>query len=266
MQEVEVVKSDTKQVMEEAHNTVEEAKKLIEELEQNIEKPLGEVVPASGIVLPETDTIMSGGEVAEQLAPSYEFSYSEKEYFTDALFIGDSRTKGLQLYGTLDNADYFAEPGLSLYTLERAKLEVREYGKLKLEELLEKEQYGKIYLMLGINELGYNFDTTVEKYQELVAQLRMMQPEAILYVCANLHVTETRDAHDKVHNNTNIDKINTYISTMADNRDIFYLDINELFDDKEGNLDKEIASDDSHVQVTAYEDWCNWLKENTIVK
>ena len=291
VQEVEVVKSDTEQMLKEAQGVVAEAQKLVEELEQDInhvaegKKRQDEGKVGIGITEVEgtekdtageafgeavteqngTEAIQDGGP-EEALKQTYEFTYSEKAYFADALFIGDSRTKGLELYGTFDNADYFAEPGLSLYTLAKTKLEVGEYGKLKLEELLEKEQYGKIYLMLGINELGYNFDTTVQKYQDLVTQLRQQQPDAILYVCANLHVTEVRDEHDEIHNNTNIDKINAYIATMADAQEIFYLDVNALFDDAEGNLDKEIASDDSHVRVAAYEDWCNWLKENTIVK
>lgn len=263
VKDVEKVTSDAAQIMEEADSAVEEIKKLIEELEAQTGK---EAVWEQGEEQLESEGNTQDNSQGEQLEQSYEFTHSEKEYFDDALFIGDSRTKGLQLFGTLDNADFFAEPGLSLYNLSKTKLEVGEFGKLKLEELLEQVQYGKIYLMLGINELGYHFDTTQEKYQELVTKLRQMQPDAILYVCANLHVTEVRDKYDEIHNNTNIDKMNAYIATMADEQDIFYLDINELFDDEEGNLDKEIASDDSHVLGAAYEDWCKWLGENTIVK
>ncbi len=197
---------------------------------------------------------------------SYEFTHSEKEYFSDALFIGDSRTMGLQLYGTLDNADYFATPGLSLYTIPKTKLDVGEHEDITLTELLEQEDYGKIYLMLGINELGYHFDTTMEKYQTLVNELREQEPEGILYVCANLHVTSTRHENDEIHNNNNIDKINAQIEALADNKNIFYLDVNVLFDDEEGNLNEEVASDDSHVLGIYYEDWCDWLGENTIVK
>lgn len=213
-----------------------------------------------------TESVMIQEPAATPQPESYEFTPSEKEYFSDALFIGDSRTMGLQLYGTLDNADYFATPGLSLYTIPKTKLDVGEHEDITLTELLEQEDYGKIYLMLGINELGYHFDTTMEKYQTLVSELREQEPEGILYVCANLHVTSTRHENDEIHNNTNIDKINAQIEALADNKDIFYLDVNVLFDDEEGNLNEEVASDDSHVLGTYYEDWCDWLGENTIVK
>lgn len=217
---------------------------------------------------PSTDAadIPESTEVLANDTVNYEFTASDKDYFSDALFIGDSRTVGLQLYGTLDNADYFATPGLSLYTIPRTKVTIGEYEDITLEELLEKKDYGKIYLMLGINELGYNFDTTVEKYNELVSQLRMAEPDAVLYVCANLHVTITRHENDEIHNNDSINKINAEIAKLADRKDIFYLDVNTLFDDEAGNLNEEYTSDDSHVLGTYYEEWCNWLGDNTIVK
>lgn len=196
----------------------------------------------------------------------YEFEVSDKEYFADALFIGDSRTVGLQLYGTLDNADYFATPGLNLFTIPKAEVEIGEYGEISLEELLDKKDYKKIYLMLGINELGYDFEATLKKYNELVEQLRTKEAEAVLYVCANLHVTSIRDENDEIHNNENINRINGEIARLADNKDIFYLDVNPLFDDENGNLNEEYASDDSHVLGEYYEIWCEWLMNYTIKK
>ncbi len=214
----------------------------------------------------------SSEEIQEEVLPVatpepefYEFTTSEKEYFSDALFIGDSRTAGLKMFGSLDNADYFANPGLNLYTLPTKKIEIDE-EKLKLEELLEKKDYKKIYVMFGINELGYNYDTTIEKYNNLVAMLQEKEPEAIIFVCANLHVTKLRNDNDKVHNNEAINKINAQIATLEDKKDIFYVDVNVLFDDEEGNLAKEFASDDSHVKAAHYVDWCEWLREHTIVK
>ena len=34
--------------------------------------------------------------------------------------------------------------------------------------------------MLGVNELGYNFQKTVERYGEMVQQIRELQPDAYL--------------------------------------------------------------------------------------
>ena len=234
-----------------------------------------ETAPVPGTVIPEPIPGTTVPEAAPVLDPAagealppeyYEFTQSDESYFADALFIGDSRTVGLQMYGYLSNADYFATPGLSVYSLPRTKLTVGERKDVKLTELLEQKEYKKIYLMLGINELGYNFEKTVSKYKELVTQLQQQEPGAVIYVCANLHVTALRDENDKTHNNANIDRINAEIAALEDKKNIFYLDINELFDDANGDLGKEYASDDTHVSGEYYEEWCVWLQQHTIVK
>jgi len=216
----------------------------------------------------ESDTEAIPQESAEEvLTPeTYEFTVSDKSYFDDALFIGDSRTAGLKKYGTLDNADYFASAGLSLYTIDSTKVETAEGKKIKLEEMLADNTYGKIYIMLGINELGYDFDTTVQKYQEFINYIFDMQPDTILYVCANMHVNSLRSELDEIHNNPAIDRMNEQIASFADQKTIFYLDVNPLFDDENGNLAQEYISDDTHLLGMYYETWCNWYCENTIVK
>ncbi len=197
---------------------------------------------------------------------AYEFTVSDKAYFDDALFIGDSRTMGLKTYGIFDNADYFASPGLSLYSIDSTMVEVIEGKKIKLEELLDENTYGKVYIMLGINELGYDYDTTIKKYGEFLDYITSLQPDAILYVCANMHVNSLRNELDEIHNNAAINRINEQISTFADQENIFYLDVNPMFDDENGNLAQEYISDDTHLMGIYYETWCEWYAQNTIVK
>ncbi len=228
----------------------------------------GEKAEESGSgILPESQWDGQQEEQTQIQEPEfYEFTVSDKSYFDDALFIGDSRTVGLREYGTLDNADFFASSGLNLYTIERAQVDYGAHKEQTLEEMLQQNKYGKIYVMLGINELGYNFDRTLEKYRGFIDYLLRMQPDAILYVCANLHVNSVRDEMDEIHNNEAINRMNQAISEFADWKDIFYLDVNPLFDDEEGNLAEEYISDDSHVLGVYYEIWCDWYGENTIVK
>lgn len=86
--------------------------------------------------------------------------------------------------------------------------------------------------MLGINELGYDMNKTLENYEKLIDHVKNNQSNAIIYVQANLHVTHDKSSKDKTINNANIDKFNSKIAKFADNKKIFYIDINEKFDDK----------------------------------
>ena len=128
------------------------------------------------------------------------------EYFTNALFIGDSRTVGLMEYGNIENADFFADTGMTAFDLEKEKIYVQDIGKVGLDELLDSKKYEKIYLMLGINELGYRFEHIQEKYEGIVEKLRESQGDAVIYLCANLHVTREQSQKDEIYNNENIDK------------------------------------------------------------
>lgn len=182
-----------------------------------------------------------------------------REYFVDALFIGDSRTVGLMEYGNIDGATFFADSGMSVFKLDKKKVYLSSEGKLGFEEVLTRKEYGKVYLMLGINELGYRFEILQEKYKETVERIQKRQGNAIIYLCANMHVTEEQSQKDEIYNNQNINRVNKMISSLADNERIFYIDVNEKFDDKNGSLSTEYASDSFHVYGKYYMDWVDWL-------
>ena len=188
----------------------------------------------------------------------------EKEYFDDALFIGDSRTVGISEYGELNNATFFANTGMSVYNVFDKKVAVPKVGKVKLDQLLTSKKYGKVYIMLGINELGYNSNNTLKKYKELVKFVQNKQNNAIIYIEANLHVTVEKSNKDKVINNVNINKFNNEISKLADNEKIFYIDINEKFDDKDGNLSSNYTQDNVHIYAKYYKEWSDWLSQNAV--
>lgn len=187
-----------------------------------------------------------------------------KEYFDDALFIGDSRTVGISEYGDLNNATFFANTGMSVYNVFEKNVSVPKVGKLKLKQLLNYKKFGKIYIMLGINELGYNQEKTLKKYKDLLKFIQEKQSNAIIYIEANLHVTAERSNKDKTINNININKINNEISQLADNEKIFFIDVNEKFDDENGNLSSNYTQDNVHIYAKYYKEWSDWLSQNTV--
>lgn len=187
-----------------------------------------------------------------------------KEYFDDALFIGDSRTVGISEYGDLNNAIFFANTGMSVYNVFEKNVSVPQVGKLKLEQLLTYKKFGKIYIMLGINELGYNQEKTLKKYKDLLKFIQEKQSNAIIYIEANLHVAAERSNKDKTINNININKINNEISQLADNEKIFFIDVNEKFDDENGNLSSNYTQDNVHIYAKYYKEWSDWLSQNAV--
>ncbi len=182
--------------------------------------------------------------------------------FSDVLFIGDSRTVGLSEYGGTD-AVFFADVGMSVFNLFQRKVYVPHAGKITLEDLLDRYEYSKIYIMLGINELGYNYDSIISKYTNIVETVKTMQGNAQLILEGNLHVTAERSTGDEVYNNSNIDRLNEGIKGIAERTSSGYIDVNELFDDSQGCLDKKFTSDNTHLLGRYYRDWARWIGEAT---
>lgn len=185
-------------------------------------------------------------------------------WFDDALFIGDSRTVGLFEYGNLGNAEVVADSGMSVYKIFKRKFTLSTGEKGTLEELLSQKQFGKIYLMLGINELGYSFDATVSRYTEMVEKIQKLQPDALIFLEGNLHIAKKKSDSSPVYNNANINRFNEAVAGLADDRTRFYLDVNELFDDEEGNLADNYTADDAHVLGIYYSDWVDWILKHAV--
>lgn len=181
----------------------------------------------------------------------------------DALFIGDSRTVGLMEYAGIDNADFFCTVGMSVYNIHKKPVSVPNVGKVTLTELLNSKKYGKVYIMLGINEVGYEFSGTIEKYSELIEFVKSKQPDCVIFIQANLHVSKSRSDSDKVVNNASINRLNAELSKLADGKSIFYLDANALFDDEAGGLSADKSEDSTHLYAKYYKEWGEWIVRQT---
>lgn len=218
-----------------------------------------------------TATVTPTPETTAEPTPTPEptplhFTTVDASYFDDALFIGDSRTVGIAEYGNLKNATYFADVGLNVYVAQTKAVAVKNVGTVTLPQLLSQKTFGKVYIMLGINELGNDLDDITAKFSALIDTVRAAQPNAIVYVEANLHVGPSRSSTDATFNNPRINRLNEKLAALADGKDIFYIDINEVFDDENGNLRADASGDSTHVYAKYDLDWCDWLCTKAIVR
>lgn len=224
---------------------------------------------------PQISGTASAGAVGEDTpgvrAAGEEFSNAEtaesnteaagEENFSNVLFIGDSRTVGLSEYGDLGEAQVFANTGMSVFNLMSAEETMADGEKMTLEQLLSTRSFRRIYLMLGINELGYPRNEIVTKYRSVVARIQELQPDAYLILEGNLHVTQEKSAKSPVYGNDKINELNREIWQIAVDTGCGYLDANVLFDDATGSLSAEYSTDGSHILGKYYREWVQWLKD-----
>ncbi len=176
----------------------------------------------------------------------------------DCLFIGDSRTEGLRLYSGV-SADYFSNVGMSIYSIGKATANISGLGEVNFDTLMAKKQYKRIFIMLGINEIGSPVTSLLPRYKDLVEKIKAAQPNACIFIEANLHVTNAFTQKSPHINNTAINNYNAELAKLADNSRVFYLDANHLFDDATGQLSTDKSSDGVHYYPKEYPAWAQWL-------
>ena len=214
-----------------------------------------------------SENSVSGNEAEKPVV--YEFTEVDEDYFDDALFIGDSRTVGLSEYcEPLDaRATFYSKVSLTIFDVMKKEFIKTDDGKMGVEQALSENQFGKIYIMLGLNEIGTGDSEYFKNaYAEVIDRIRELQPDAIIYIQGIMHVTAHKSDKDKYFNNQRINERNAAISELADQQTIFYIDMNESVDDEDGNLDSSLSFDDVHLRASSYERWYEFLLHNAIVR
>lgn len=193
----------------------------------------------------------------------------QAQWFSDAVFIGDSRTDGFHLYsGITTDADFLDHTGLSVYDIMEGKKVIRRgETKYPILELLAEKQYGKVYVALGVNELGY-FDPNgfAATYGQLIDAIRACQENAAIYVQAIIPVNSADcKAHEQRYYVTNeaIVSYNEALSTMAEDKQVYLLNVGEALVDETGELSAELSADGVHLKRAGYERWLTYLTTHT---
>lgn len=198
------------------------------------------------------DTSSQDNSSADESAAVYDGA-AMKDDFSDACFIGDSRTLGLGLNCDKAKADFYASQGLNISSaLTDQVIELQNGNMGTVLEAVAQKEYKRIFVMFGINELGWPYpENFVEKYEELIEGIKAAQPNASIYVQSILPVAASAVNNDAVFTNENINAFNAYVEQAANETGVNYLDINGYFKDNSGMLPEDAAADGIHF-VRAY--------------
>lgn len=212
-----------------------------------------------------TETTVKPPETTVKPPETTDPPVSNEEYFSDTLFLGDSRTVGFALYARIPNATYFARTSMNVSDVfDNKPSETSDTSSYdNLSELLTEKKFGKIYILLGINEIGYPYSWIVNNYSKTIEYIRMYQPDAKIIIQSNMHVTKKKsDANPNTFSNARIDELNSRLSKLADGKSIFYLGFEEIFDGADGAMSSEYSGDGVHLYGKCYKLWRDWILEN----
>lgn len=211
----------------------------------------------------------------EEPAPDYDFSQPapqsdpvDNSYFDDAAFIGDSRTDGFMLYSGIGTGKNLTSNGLSIFKLGEKKALTINGEKYTLLEALALEQYGKVYLSLGVNELGYyNDQGFYDSYCQAIDAIREAQPNAVIYIQGLIPLNEeviAQTGGKSYLTNEHLRVYNDLMRQAAEEKQVVFLDLYSEFVDENGQLPADASKDGIHLGKTYCQKWLAYLQTHTV--
>ena len=221
--------------------------------------PVARPVPAeTEKTLPETD------DPPEPFAPVPEGGPVEDTYFEDTAFLGDSRTEGFHLYSGLKTGAYYCSVGATVESVFSKAVETPA-GKMPLLDAMAKEDFGKIYVMLGVNELGWSkTETFRDQYAKVIDRLHSDHPDAEIILQTILPVSAKQEKKKTYVNNGRIAAYNEVIFRLAEEKGCDLVDAAEAVTDENGCLRAAWSPDGVHLNIKGCQAWLEYLRTHPV--
>lgn len=187
----------------------------------------------------------------------------DDSYFEDAAFFGNSLMVGLKLYGGLEAGDFIA--GTSANVVNVGQMSPEGTGETRsMLDLLCARPYGKIYLHLGINEIGFDTDYFAQLYGQLIDRIQAKQPDAAIIITSLTPVTASKSAQGETFSQTRVLRYNEALHQLAEDKGCYYLDLVSALAGPDGFLPADASTDGVHLTPEMYEVWADWMRTHYV--
>lgn len=192
-------------------------------------------------------------------------------YFKDALFIGDSISKGFKLWVAPYSNNVIADQNVGLDQIFNNKdvYYATPDNKTTLWNAIEERlpSPAKIYILLGTNGIpGYDNNKHIGFYKDLVIKLKKKYPEAIIYIESLTPITkEVSDDRAPAFTKKKIDEFNQMLLKLAQENGVYYLKIEDVLKDENGYLKAAYdAGDGTHMPKDGHVAVFKYIKEHIV--
>lgn len=205
-------------------------------------------------------------EVTEAPAPPFSPDLSEQEpvedsFFDDTAFVGNSLVRGLELYGGMKGGDFRAVTSTTVVNIDMNRtVDLKDGTKGTLLQKLFEKQYGKIYILLGINEISFEPEYFAELYSEMLDKIAENEPDAEIYIMSLTPVTEKKSGEGYLFSAERIAQYNEKLYALAQDRGCRYVDLVEALADESGFLPAAESTDGIHLKQDKYPVWADYLR------
>jgi len=199
---------------------------------------------------------------------------ADKSYFAeDTLFIGNSLVVGMQKVGVIDTK-YYANIGMSVKQFFEKPMFLSPDGSGKLittaESVVRDGDFRRVYLMFGVNELGWPGSSAFfDYYERLIDLILNVRPDAVIYVQALTPMNEavyaaSTETPSEYFTNARIAQYNERLSALAERKSVVYLTPGEVLADETGSLPSDATTDGIHMNANLIRRWAEYLYTHTV--
>lgn len=171
---------------------------------------------------------------------------SNKIYFEESVFMGDSITEGLDFYNIVNKSSILAKKGQGVV---QAKESV---------SILSSINPQRIFVLYGMNDLksSENSDDFKSNYTKLVEDIKQTVPSAEIYLQSLTPVQAKVQQKNNCFSQDRLDKFTQTIIDVAREENVHYIDIRPVLKDREDLFEQ----DGIHFKADFYGLWLNALK------
>lgn len=186
-------------------------------------------------------------------------------YFNKCVFVGDSIMVGLSDYQLVSMKNVFAEIGMNIEKINTETMKTA-YGEKTVAEALEEAKPENVYVMLGSNGISWlSADEMTAYYSEFIDNIKSSLPDTKIYILSVPPVTAEREsAVTDAILNSDIDAFNSKLLKLADEKEIYFVDINTALKGNDGKFPSDMAADDGmHFVKTTYSVVLDYILSHT---
>ncbi|HEY4831212.1 MAG TPA: GDSL-type esterase/lipase family protein [Waddliaceae bacterium] len=138
------------------------------------------------------------------------------------------------------------------------------YGVLKRLRDITDRNPSKVFILLGINDIGKDIPDVViaDNYLKIVREIHDKCPKTEIYVQSVLPVNPGLPRFPQHYDKQeHILALNKLLASHAKEGNYTYIDIFHLFADAQGRLDSQYTYEGLHLRPPAYTIWVDYLKK-----
>ena len=197
--------------------------------------------------------------------------FKVNDFFSKAVFIGNSTSEGLTTYFNSKGKKYLGGPLVAAkvsYTFNSDKAKLDGYmlkykgSQLQAKALVKKSGSKYALIMMGTNDLvGTSASSVAKKYKSYIEGIQKENPGVVIYIQSTTPRRGTKNI--KNLSNDKIVELNKLMKSYADSKsNVYFIDISTPLKDSDGNMKKSYCSDGYvHLNMKGYKVWVDTVVE-----